>query len=240
MLRLLPLLLLSALSTATHLTSVTSLTCEASSCDVAFTTSGLTSDSPISGKIAFHTNDIVQYWVTTNTSDVGCGEKVLAGLPDLTPPLSISLLEQDDRYEISSDTVTVTMMKDAVFSINGYVKEAAPLSWNGTTTTQTLAPSASASAVLGGGMQNGRFVHTDSAIGIGVDYNWEDEGHPNSVPWYMNVDVATSATVGVLRNTWAPGMYVPPPPRAERGLCERKKELPPLIPARALVRPKSL
>jgi hypothetical protein len=239
MLRLLPLLLLSALSTATHLTSVTSLTCEASSCDVAFTTSDLTSDSPISGKITFHTNDIVQYWVTTNTSDVGCGEKVLAGLPDLTPPLSISLLEQDDRYEISSDTVTVTMMKDAVFSINDYVKEAAPLSWNGTTTTQTLAPSASASAVLGGGMQNGRFVHTDSAIGIGVDYNWEDEGHPNSVPWYMNVDVATSATVGVLRNTWAPGMYVPPPRERREGFASAKKSSTSHSRS-ALVRPKSL
>jgi hypothetical protein len=89
------------------------------------------------------------------------------------------------------------------------VQEAAPLSWNSTTTWQTLArdiaplPSGlSAEWFFGGGMQNGRFSHRDETIFIAVDYNWDDGGHPNAAPWYVS-----SAGYGVFRNTWAPGAY---------------------------------
>ena len=61
------------------------------------------------------------------------------------------------------------------------------------TSWQTLARDAAAPAAaiagltkehfFGGGMQNGRFAHRGAAIDIGVDYNWEDGGHPNAAPW---------------------------------------------------------
>lgn len=80
-------------------------------------------------------------------------------------------------------------------------EEAAPLSWTGTTTTQTLVRGASEQFV-GGGEQNGRFSHRDQTIKIFADDNWNDGGAPNSQPFY-----ASTAGYGVLRNTFSPGSY---------------------------------
>ncbi|WP_083508871.1 NPCBM/NEW2 domain-containing protein [Arthrobacter alpinus] len=79
--------------------------------------------------------------------------------------------------------------------------EASALSFGANSTTQHLAPLAG-EQFLGGGMQNGRVVHTGSTINISNNFDWDDEGHPNAVPYYM-----TSAGYGVLRNTFAPGSY---------------------------------
>ena len=56
----------------------------------------------------------------------------------------------------------------------------------------------------GAGMQNGRgnTTHRDKTVEVAVDYNWDDGGHPNSVPFYLS-----SAGYGVFRNTFAPGTY---------------------------------
>lgn len=80
-------------------------------------------------------------------------------------------------------------------------QESSALSFGTNTTTQHLAPKAG-EQFLGGGMQNGRVVHTGSTINISNNFDWDDEGHPNAVPYYM-----TSAGYGVLRNTFAPGSY---------------------------------
>lgn len=80
-------------------------------------------------------------------------------------------------------------------------QESAALSFGTNTTTQHLKP-LDGEQFLGGGMQNGRVVHTGSTINISNNYDWDDEGHPNAVPYYM-----TSAGYGVLRNTFAPGSY---------------------------------
>ena len=80
-------------------------------------------------------------------------------------------------------------------------QESSALSFGTNTTTQHLTPRED-EQFLGGGMQNGRVVHTGSTINISTNYHWDDEGHPNAVPYYM-----TSAGYGVLRNTFAPGSY---------------------------------
>ncbi|MEO6529936.1 MAG: NPCBM/NEW2 domain-containing protein [Specibacter sp.] len=80
-------------------------------------------------------------------------------------------------------------------------QESSALSFGASTTTQHLQP-ITGEQFLGGGMQNGRVVHTGSTINISNNYDWDDEGHPNAVPYYM-----TSAGYGVLRNTFAPGSY---------------------------------
>ena len=53
-------------------------------------------------------------------------------------------------------------------------------------------------------MQNGRgnTSHRGKTVEVGVDYNWDDGGHPNSVPFYLS-----SAGYGVFRNTYAPNTY---------------------------------
>ncbi|MFQ4148098.1 NPCBM/NEW2 domain-containing protein [Arthrobacter sp. LAPM80] len=80
-------------------------------------------------------------------------------------------------------------------------QESSALSFGTDTTTQHLKPLAG-EQFLGGGMQNGRVVHTGSTINISNNYVWDDGGHPNAVPYYM-----TSAGYGVMRNTYAPGSY---------------------------------
>ena len=54
-------------------------------------------------------------------------------------------------------------------------------------------------------MQNGRgnTSHRDQTVQVGVDDNWNDGGHPNSVPFYLS-----TAGYGVFRNTYAPNTYV--------------------------------
>lgn len=80
-------------------------------------------------------------------------------------------------------------------------QESKALSFGANTTTQHLTP-LDGEQFLGGGMQNGRVVHTGSTINISNNFNWADGGHPNAVPYYM-----TSAGYGVMRNTFAPGSY---------------------------------
>lgn len=80
-------------------------------------------------------------------------------------------------------------------------QESSALSFGSGSTTQHLKPQKD-EQFLGGGMQNGRVVHTGSTINISKNFKWDDGGHPNAVPYYM-----TSAGYGVLRNTFAPGSY---------------------------------
>ncbi|WP_243400088.1 NPCBM/NEW2 domain-containing protein [Arthrobacter glacialis] len=102
------------------------------------------------------------------------------------------------KLEVSKSTGAFTL-KRADGSI--VWQESSALSFGTNTTTQHLKP-ITGEQFLGGGMQNGRVVHTGSTINISNNYDWDDGGHPNAVPYYM-----TSAGYGVLRNTFAPGSY---------------------------------
>ena len=51
-------------------------------------------------------------------------------------------------------------------------------------------------------MQNGRSIHTGATINVARNFDWDDDGYPNAVPYYMS-----SNGYGVLRNTFAAGSY---------------------------------
>ncbi|MEV7232743.1 NPCBM/NEW2 domain-containing protein [Streptomyces sp. NPDC051020] len=129
-------------------------------------------------------------------------------LPQGAPPHT-RWNEKSDRYELSTDSVTLRAYKSPLrFELHradGSLvwSEAKGLSWDGKRTTQTLARGAD-EQFYGAGMQNGRgnTSHRDKTVEVGVDYNWNDGGHPNSVPFYLS-----SAGYGVFRNTYAPNTY---------------------------------
>ncbi|SDT63342.1 NPCBM/NEW2 domain-containing protein [Jiangella sp. DSM 45060] len=117
------------------------------------------------------------------------------------------LVETADAWELRTDGAVVTVGKDPILlsaaTPDGRTlfAETAPLAWDGGATTQTLARGAT-EQFLGGGMQNGRFSHRDQTIRIEGNFDWDDGGYPNAVPWYLS-----TAGYGVLRNTFAPGSY---------------------------------
>jgi len=127
-------------------------------------------------------------------------------LPQGAPPAT-SWRDAGDRYEISTTKVTLRVYKAALrfalYRADGTKvwEESKPLSWDGKATTQTLARGAT-EQYFGAGEQNGSFSHRGKTVQIGVDYNWNEGGHPNSVPFYLS-----SAGYGVFRNTYAPGTY---------------------------------
>jgi len=172
-------------------------------------------------RLAFWGPQTVQWWLQLdgNWTDVGMAADVLVGLP--AAPLPVTLTQVGStawevapapaagapaivaRLQVSPLQLTLLVDGRAV------VQEAAPLSWDDSSSSMTLArdaaplaPGLSQEYFFGGGMQNGHFSHRDATITIGVDYNWDVDGHPNSVPWFLS-----SAGYGVLRNTWMPGQY---------------------------------
>eukprot|EP01051_Picozoa_sp_SAG22_P006348 SAG22_NODE_411_length_10900_cov_2.633738_2_plen_891_part_00 len=88
-------------------------------------------------------------------------------------------------------------------------KETAPLSWNASTTSQTLQAGLVSSYgptsahFFGGGMQNSHFAHKGNKIDLKKNFDWGPTGSGGgSVPFYVS-----SAGFGCFRNTWAPGTY---------------------------------
>lgn len=129
-------------------------------------------------------------------------------LPQGKPPAT-RWTDRGDRYELSTDKVTLRVYKSplrfALYRADGtrLWAESRGLSWNGTATTQTLARGAD-EQFYGAGEQNGsgNTSHRGKTLEVGVDYDWNEGGHPNSVPFYLS-----SAGYGVYRNTYAPGTY---------------------------------
>ncbi|MEU3923153.1 NPCBM/NEW2 domain-containing protein [Streptomyces sp. NPDC029004] len=130
-------------------------------------------------------------------------------LPQGAPPAT-TWRDRGDRYELSTSKVTLRAYKSplrfALHRADGTLlwAETKGLTWNQDRTTQTLARGAD-EQYYGAGMQNGRgnTSHRGKTVEVGVDYNWNDGGHPNSVPFYLS-----SAGYGVYRNTYAPNTYV--------------------------------
>lgn len=126
------------------------------------------------------------------------------------PPPATRWYDRGDRYELTSAKVTLRAYKSplrfAAFRSDGTPlwSETTGLTWSQDRTTQSLARGAD-EQFYGAGMQNGRgnTSHRGKTVEVGVDYNWNDGGHPNSVPFYLS-----SAGYGVYRNTYAPNTYV--------------------------------
>ncbi|MEU3840081.1 NPCBM/NEW2 domain-containing protein [Streptomyces sp. NPDC028635] len=129
-------------------------------------------------------------------------------LPQGAPPAT-RWADRGDRYELSTGQVTLRAYKAplrfALYRADGtrLWEESRGISWDGTSTTQTLARGAD-EQFYGAGEQNGsgNTSHRGKTVKVGVDYNWNEGGHPNSVPFYLS-----SAGYGVYRNTYAPGTY---------------------------------
>ncbi|MFI0981632.1 NPCBM/NEW2 domain-containing protein [Streptomyces sp. NPDC021093] len=135
-------------------------------------------------------------------------------LPQGDKPPRTRWSDKGDRYELSTSKLTLRAYKSplrfALHRADGtrVWAESKGLSWGRgadgkDTTTQTLAPRAD-EQFYGAGMQNGRgnTSHRGKKVEVGVDYNWDDGGHPNSVPFYLS-----TAGYGVYRNTYAPNTY---------------------------------
>ncbi|MYT72935.1 MULTISPECIES: NPCBM/NEW2 domain-containing protein [unclassified Streptomyces] len=129
-------------------------------------------------------------------------------LPQGAPPTT-RWKDKGDRYELSSDKVTLRAYKSplrfALFRNDGTEvwAESAPISWRADDTTQHLDRGAD-EQFYGVGMQNGRGNTSlrGQTAEAEVSYDWDDGGHPNSVPFYLS-----SAGYGVFRNTYAPNTY---------------------------------
>ena len=168
-------------------------------------------------RVQFWRPDVVRVWLAWggNFTDEASAD-IITGKP--VSGITAQVSDKGDHYEITAGSSSVSLhaakspAKFSLYSAGGALlwAEAAPLSHNSTATFQTLSPSATeteggattAEAFFGGGMQNGRFVHTGTRIRISTDYNWADGGNPNSVPLYMSTN-----GYAVYRNTWKPGYY---------------------------------
>ena len=190
--------------------------CAASACDVSAFVGSTAQTVPL--RLQFFAPQIVRWWLQLdgNFSDNGFADDVIVGAPQ---PVALTLRDAGAYYEVTQSpappagpSVAVRLAKSPLLLtvlVDGLavVQEAAPLAWNDTTSWQTLARDAAAPApgltvehFFGGGMQNGHWAHRDQQITIGVDYNWAEDGHPNSVPFFVS-----TAGYGAMRNTWMPG-----------------------------------
>ena len=193
--------------------SIERVTCgKGGECDVTFA-----SPTTARGRLVFLSDRILQWWVDFdgNFSDTGTADTILF-LESFSGPSEAPVVQElDASWQVNVSNVSVTLTTDPVLlsvALDGEVvlAEAAPLTWDSASTSQHLTRDTSRRVrdglgqefFFGGGMQNGRFSHRDEAITVAVDYNWDDGGHPNSVPFYLS-----TAGFGVLRNTWSPGVY---------------------------------
>jgi hypothetical protein len=200
----------------THaLGSLHNITCASSGCQL-FAFDGV-STNLVPLRLTFWGPSVVQYWLALdyNFSDIGAAKSVIVGK---AAPLALTLTKVGGGWEVtptvpSSPSVVARLQSSPLqltLLVDGQVvvTEAAPLAWDGSSSWQTLArdvPTSSGPSqeyFFGAGMQNGRWSHRDTEVDVAVDYNWDDGGHPNSVPQYMSTN-----GYSVLRNTWAPGHY---------------------------------
>ncbi|KAL1921615.1 uncharacterized protein VTP21DRAFT_11331 [Calcarisporiella thermophila] len=120
----------------------------------------------------------------------------------------VKLEKKKDAFEIKSRDVTLRVKKNpmllTLLDKKGAVifEEKEPLSvdWKAEKTKQTLGIGKD-DQYFGGGMQMDRWNHRGKRIRVEVNYDW-DFGQPNSQPFYMS-----NAGYGVLRHTFAPGIY---------------------------------
>ena len=162
-------------------------------------------------RLEFWSPSIVRWWLAVdgNFSDVGAAATVLRGARARARGANLSAARDDgDGFVVRSARAEARVAKaDCTLSLRALdagardgdagrlaLAEAAPLAWDEERSWQTLAIDAAAPMpaargglsrehFFGGGMQNGRFAHRGATIGIGVDYDWDDGGHPNAVPW---------------------------------------------------------
>ncbi|GAB2630278.1 hypothetical protein GCM10009743_00880 [Kribbella swartbergensis] len=174
------------------------------------------SAGPAKVRVVFLKDDVFRLWLApdgnftdpanTPPTDPNAPASNIVVKTDYGTPQT-SWRDRGGYYSLTTGKIEVRAQKHplrfSVYRSNGQLvwAESAPLSWNDTSTTQSLSRGPS-EQFFGGGMQNGRFSHRDQTIRISRDFNWEDGGNPNASPYYMS-----TAGYGVLRNTFSPGSY---------------------------------
>ena len=121
---------------------------------------------------------------------------------------SVNVREEEGNLLIESDKILITIEKQtSLLSITNketskkVLAEAAPLSFLNGYTSQTLTR-LNNEQFFGGGMQNGRFNHTNQSIKIVNTNNWVDGGVASPNPFYWS-----TSGIGVVRHTFAQGNY---------------------------------
>lgn len=115
--------------------------------------------------------------------------------------------DRSDRYEIATSDAVLRVYKHplrfGLYRPDGSKvwEETRGITFSGEQTTQSLGRGPH-EQFFGTGMQNGSFSHRGQQVEVGVDYDWNEGGHPNSVPFYVS-----SKGYGVYRNTYSPGTY---------------------------------
>lgn len=141
----------------------------------------------------------------TSQNDPARSANIIVGLgdfdgADVTVTDGATITIATSAATLTIDKATATM---ALHRADGTLlwQEAHPITFGGATATQYLERQ-EGEQFIGGGMQNGRSVHTEQTINVSQSTKWDDGGHPNAVPYYMS-----SAGYGVLRDTFKPGSY---------------------------------
>ncbi|WP_412537791.1 glycoside hydrolase family 31 protein [Longispora sp. K20-0274] len=161
-------------------------------------------------RVAFQRDDVFRLWLApdgefTDPANTGAGAKTVVKTDYPVP--ATTWKETRDSYELRTASARLVARKNpltfTLYKADGAKvwQETAPLSWTPDSATQSLSRG-DKEQFFGGGMQNGRFSHRDQTVRVSTDYNWEDGGNPNAVPYYMS-----TAGYGVFRNTFAPGSY---------------------------------
>lgn len=183
----------------------------------------ITFNDDVKGKLTFLDNGIFRYnvdpsgefakYAAPNKDSEAPGKENHMGriqqYPDESDKYShpeAAVTEADGLVTITGGDVSVVFDKGtAMMSIKSGAKtvmeENAPLSLREDATIQTLKKQ-DGENFYGGGMQNGRFVHTGEAINIKNESNWVDGGVASPNPFYY-----TTNGYGVLRNTFQEGNY---------------------------------
>lgn len=171
----------SAVAAAPHaLGDVVNITCAGAVCALWAAVDG---GAPVPLRLSFYAPNIVRWWLAIdgNFSDVGAAADVIVGGG---APVTAVIRDAGAYYEITqaappTPDVVARVGKSPVLLtllVGGKVvaQEASPLSWNSTSSWQTLARDAAAFPVglsaeyyFGGGMQHGRFSHRDETIDLG-------------------------------------------------------------------------
>ena len=172
---------------------------------------------PARAQIVFATDDLFRIWVAPDGefSDPANSPPLRDGAPNANvvvkrdyPGVTPQLSDAGAYHLLMTPSLSLRVYKGrlrfALYRSDNRTmlwEELIGPTWDGRQTTQVLSRG-EREQFFGGGMQNGRFSHREQTIKVAVSYDWDEGGHPNSVPFYVS-----TAGYGVLRNTFAPGSY---------------------------------
>ncbi|MFC1782879.1 TIM-barrel domain-containing protein [Planctomycetota bacterium] len=189
----------------------------------------ITTDDGAATKVIFYRADIFRIWIGPNaelTDPAGDEETPIVVYGG--NPIKVSQSEEIEYYKIESASCVLRVYKSpcrfALYQKDNTTmifEEASPIIYGEAIpqpepTEQRARRRRQADTVrsyqtikrnsddyfYGCGMQNGHFNHNDNDVNISSTGSWNEEGHPNAVPFYMSL-----RGYGAFRNTYARGIY---------------------------------